>query len=243
MPIHALSNLSKAIGLPSLILGSSVWLLRRYLPPAVSSILAYISLSGLSVALAANSVVCIPTSTAWLGKDQATGQISLPGYLLQWPYHALLHTRIARRRRTSSEPLYSLVAPDLYLGGWPRHSSDLPQGGLARVDMTAELPARGSGPYLNVPLYDTQGPSAQQTETAVKWAAARRREGTPVYVFCQNGHGRSGVVAAALLVELGLARDGEEALRVLKAARPRVRFNAAQAEAMRAWEAVQRAQQ
>lgn len=241
MPVQILSNLTKAIGLPSLMLGSSVWLLRQYLPPAIASVLAYVSMSGLSVAIAANSIVSIPSSTTWLGKDHTTGQIPLAAYLLQWPYHALLHARIARRRHTSREPLYSLVAPDIYLGGWPRRDSDLPHGGkLARLDMTAELPARGHGPYLNVPLYDTQGPSAAQTQQAVQWASAQRAKGVPLYVFCQNGHGRSGVVAAALLVELGLAGDGEEALRLLKGARPKVRFNAAQAEAMKRWEAMRR---
>ncbi len=236
MGLH-ISNLSKAVGVPSILLGSSVILLRRHLPLSIAGILTYVSLSGMSVALAANGVVHIPTATLWLGKNHATGAISTLGYVLQWPYHALLHARIARRRQRSKEPLYNEIAPGVYLGGWPQHDAQLPNQGhkLARVDMTAELPARGDGPYYNVPLYDTQGPSVQQTEGAVQWAASVRAQGTPVYVFCQNGHGRSGVVAAALLVETGMAKDGGDAERMVKAARPKVRFNAAQAVAWQGW--------
>lgn len=235
MPI---SNLSKAIGIPSLLLGSSVALLRRHLPLACSLIVSYVSISGISVAVAANGVVPIPTASSWLGKNHSTGAISTLGYVLQWPYHLLLRARIAKRRQRSTEPLYNEIAPGLYLGGWPQDGpGQLPHAGhhLARVDMTAELPARGQGPYYNVPIYDTQGPSVEQTEGAVRWAAAVHRGGTPVYVFCQNGHGRSGVVAAALLVELGLARDGEEAMGRVRGARPKARLNAAQAESLRAW--------
>ena len=54
--------------------------------------------------------------------------------------------------------------------------------------------------YLNLAVWDTHAPTAQQIETGVQWALAQRAAGRPVLVHCAHGHGRSATVLAAILI-------------------------------------------
>ncbi|MCA9177554.1 MAG: dual specificity protein phosphatase family protein [Planctomycetales bacterium] len=56
--------------------------------------------------------------------------------------------------------------------------------------------------------------------------------GQRVLIHCANGHGRTGMVAAIWLVANQLARDAEEAVALLRAARPGVSLRTSQREAV-----------
>lgn len=75
----------------------------------------------------------------------------------------------------------------------------------------------------------------EQTEAAARWAVQQRQAGAPVYVFCQNGHGRSAVLMCAALVAEGVAPTWKRALEMVQAERPKVRLNAAQQASLEAW--------
>lgn len=74
-----------------------------------------------------------------------------------WPFHALLHMRLAVRRAKSKEPLIQEVGNGWYIGGWPYDEQALPKGELSVIDCTSEYQRSFDRPYLCLPTWDTQG--------------------------------------------------------------------------------------
>lgn len=86
-----------------------------------------------------------------------------------------------------------------------------------------EVAVKGSGiRYYRLPIEDSDVPDATFEETW-KTAGAQFREvlfrGGKILIHCKGGLGRSGMIAARLLVELGAATP-EEAIRQVRASRP-----------------------
>jgi protein-tyrosine phosphatase len=139
----------------------------------------------------------------------------LPFLLLTWVVWHLL-------RLVSREDACNEVAPRLWLGRRPL-AAELPPGVDLVVDLTAEFTASAAvvtgRSYLCVPVLDTLAPSEQQLRDVIEHTA-----GWPgvVYIHCAQGHGRSALVAAALLLRRGLAVDAADAVALLRQARPRV---------------------
>ena len=88
---------------------------------------------------------------------------------------------------------------------------------LALVDEAAEVRAHGML-FLSFPIPDRQVPSSEDNLTRILERVDRElSSGKNVLVHCQHGIGRTGLVAACLLVTKGL--NTEEALKRLAAAR------------------------
>ena len=84
----------------------------------------------------------------------------------------------------------------LDLSGLPSYEARLPEGVT----------------YHRLPLMDLEPPTEDEVEQAVgviKSAIDRRRS---IYVHCYAGRGRTGVIIGCLLLELGLAATGDQAL-------------------------------
>jgi protein-tyrosine phosphatase len=66
-------------------------------------------------------------------------------------------------------------------------------------------------------------------------AFARRLAAQPgvIYLHCAQGHGRSALVAACVLIARGAADGPDDAMRIIRAARPRVRLTRGQADLLR----------
>src|SRR5262249_22991727 len=79
--------------------------------------------------------------------------------------------------------------------------------------------------YLCLPTLDGMAPDEAGARTLIATVAAW--EGI-VYVHCAQGFGRSALVVAGVLVERGLARDADEALVLLRKARPGVHLRPVQ---------------
>jgi protein-tyrosine phosphatase len=98
------------------------------------------------------------------------------------------------------------------------------------VDLTSEFSdarlmreSRGIvAEYLCLPTLDAWVSEEEAFRAALDRVAAA--DG-PVYIHCAQGHGRSGTFAAALLLRRGIARDVDDAVRMLRARRPGVRLN------------------
>jgi ADP-ribosyl-[dinitrogen reductase] hydrolase len=76
--------------------------------------------------------------------------------------------------------------------------------------------------WFNLPIVDYGAPNLEWEKTwAHKGKAVRAmiRDGRTVHMHCRGGCGRSGMLAAALLVELGVC-EPEEAIRRMRFARP-----------------------
>lgn len=128
----------------------------------------------------------------------------------------------------SHENVCDEVAPGLWLG---RRATvgELPRGVSLIVDLTSEFPeprsVRENFAYLCLPTLDNAAPEQERFQEVIQKMAAWEGE---TYVHCALGHGRSALVAAAVLMAWGLACSPEEAFAQLKRARPGVKLNQTQ---------------
>jgi protein-tyrosine phosphatase len=168
----------------------------------------------------------------WLGK-RPDGTLSpwrvaalLPFYLVTWgTWHLSRH---------GDEPCQDRVAEGLHVGRRPL-PHELPRGTTLVVDLTSEFfevaAVRAREGYRCIPALDGLTPPASAAARAAVHEVAAHT-GT-IYIHCAAGHGRSGALAAAVLVIRGEADDIEQAVQQMKRARPRISLNARQ----RAWAA------
>ena len=141
--------------------------------------------------------------------------ILLPYLLLAWlTWHI---ARLASREECCNE-----VVPGLFIGRRPL-ADEVPKAVTLVVDLTSEFsevqPVRAGRQYVAFPMLDTGVPSEGDFECLVRQVAEWPG---PVYIHCAQGHGRTGLVAAAVMVAKGQAATEEEAVAVLTRARPRL---------------------
>lgn len=152
--------------------------------------------------------------------------LHLPFLVLTWfVWHLVALLRGSREA--------TLVADGLWVGRRPR-LGDVPAGVAVVADLTCEFPAcrrvAATYDYLTFPVLDGHVPPLPDLV-----AFARRLADQPgvVYLHCAQGHGRSALVAACVLIARGTAADPDEAMRLIRAARPRVRLSRGQADLLR----------
>ena len=111
-------------------------------------------------------------------------------------------------------------------------------GVTAVVDLTAEF--RGAGPFRNLPgwnlpLLDLTAPTVPQLRDAAAFIAEQSQRGT-VYVHCKAGYSRSAAAIGAYLLHCGRARTPDEAIAILRRARPRLVVRPEARDALAAFE-------
>jgi rhodanese-related sulfurtransferase len=167
-----------------------------------------------------------------LGK-RADGRRSPAVTLVFMPYFAMVHVGRALVRAAWPEPPFDEVSPGVFVGRRCA-PAELPAGVGMVVDLTAELDALPGLPaavgYRCLPTLDGHAPRLDALEALVGELVAFE---DPVYVHCAAGHGRSAMVAAALLLRRGTVGNLEEAERTMRRARPRVRLAEAQRRVIR----------
>jgi protein-tyrosine phosphatase len=167
-----------------------------------------------------------------LGK-RADGRLSPPVLVALAPFTGFAWCIARAQHALRRGPVSHEVMPGVWVGR-RAGARDLPPEVATVVDLTAEFwePAevRDGRKYLCVPTLDARAPDERSFLQALEYVAAA--DG-PVYIHCAQGFGRSAALAAALLVRRGLARDADEAVAMLKAARPGVRLTACQRELVR----------
>lgn len=156
------------------------------------------------------------------GKDGA-GCVPLWSRILFLPYFLLSSTIWHAARIFSREQAYNLVREDLVVGRrlLPR---EVPDDFANYVDLTAELeePAaiRGMPGYLAFPILDASAPDPESLRAAVR----SLRPGS-TFIHCAQGHGRTGLFAAALLLASGEVGTIAEAADLVQSARPGIHFS------------------
>jgi hypothetical protein len=98
------------------------------------------------------------------------------------------------------------------------------QGVTAVLDLTAEFSAPVAFrriEYLNLPILDLTRPSRDQLHEAIAFVAGQAAQGT-VYIHCKIGYSRSAAVAGAYLIASGRAASADEAIALLRSARPSI---------------------
>jgi protein-tyrosine phosphatase len=151
--------------------------------------------------------------------------INLPFLLFAWSVWHL-------QRLLTREPSCHEVAPGLWLGRRPL-PHELPTGITTVVDLTAEFfeprRVRDGRTFECLPTLDACLPSEADAVRLVRRIAA---DTGIVYVHCAQGHGRSGIVVAAVLLVRGLADDPAKAVAAVRAVRPGVHLRKAQRVAL-----------
>ena len=100
---------------------------------------------------------------------------------------------------------------------------------LTVVDLTAEFPEpvilRNAPHDISAPILDASSLSARHTVELVGQISQLRR---PVFIHLAQSHRRTGLVAAALLVSMGLVTYVEDAMQTLQNVRAGICLNRAQ---------------
>jgi hypothetical protein len=161
-----------------------------------------------------------------LGK-RPDGRLAGWAYLSLGPVFAVLAGVWHLQRRLRREAACHEIVPGLWLGRRPLRG-EIPPGVRLVVDLTAEFAAArgviGEREYVCLPTLDGLAPSRAEVEAVL----ARIEASGPVYVHCALGHGRSALVAAAVLLRRGVVGSIPEAERWIRARRPGVRLKGVQ---------------
>jgi 1-acyl-sn-glycerol-3-phosphate acyltransferase/membrane-associated phospholipid phosphatase/predicted protein tyrosine phosphatase len=156
---------------------------------------------------------------------KSNGRLSRTSWLMLWPYLIGQRASLAWYHRQCRP--YDAVTPHLWIG---RQLNDreaaqtVAEGVAAVVDLTAdfnETTIFTGLPYLNVPTLDLTAPDPASLQRAVQFVRAHAQRGI-VYVHCKIGYSRSAAVVAACLLASGRARTVDEALVMIRGARPQV---------------------
>ncbi len=156
------------------------------------------------------------------------GRLALWAVVLLGPY--LLATLVLwhAMRLLSREPVCHEISPGLWLGrrALPR---ELPAGVEVVVDLAAELPEPSAivtcREYRCLPTLDGLAPPLDELRRNAKFVAEAAGS---VYIHCASGHGRSALVAAAALLQKGIASTAADAEARVARTRPSVRLSGVQ---------------
>lgn len=110
-------------------------------------------------------------------------------------------------------------------------------GVTAVLDLTAEFSeteAFRNLDYQQFPLLDLTAPSPEQLRQAFQWIRQRSESGV-VYVHCKAGYSRTAAVAGVFLIASGEAKSADEAIHMLRRARPTIVVRPEAEAALRAW--------
>lgn len=149
-------HLSGVVGAIATVPAVLAYSLRRSLPLPLSIVLRHVAASGWVVALAASEHLA-KHSTWVMGKD-GQGAVHPLAFALLYPYHFGLRAKLALQRRVSSEPSWSRITEEYFIGAWPSEAALVPAVHVAVLDVTCELPLQVATPaYLALPVWDTHG--------------------------------------------------------------------------------------
>lgn len=152
--------------------------------------------------------------------------------LLMLPFVLPLHTWWHLRRPMPGEAPWQDLGPDLSIG-----RRLLAQEFTIDVDHVVDLTCEYEEPgvvrrhpgYLNLPIVDGGSPAPAMLSAYVEAIGALDGH---VLIHCAEGHGRTSLVAAALLLAGGHAKTADEAFAAVRARRPSARPYAVQRRAL-----------
>jgi membrane-associated phospholipid phosphatase len=151
------------------------------------------------------------------------GVLSKITYLLLWPI--LIGQRISLTYYAARSHPWDELTDRLWIG---RKLSDgeaqnaVERGVASALDLTGEFsearPFRRLV-YRQLPILDLTAPTGEQLNQAVAFVRGQIEHGV-VYIHCKAGYSRTAAVAGAYLLDSGHAQTADEAIRMLRSARP-----------------------
>lgn len=172
---------------------------------------------------------------AWVYGKRPNGLLSLFNQLLLFPFLIYLSTVWNLVRLVQRERPYHQLTPNVFIGRRLR-SHEVPDMFENVVDLTCEFnetPRLRSLTYRSFPILDASTPTPVQLMEWVNQVAGLN--GT-TFIHCAEGHGRTGLFAASLLLKIGLSKTPEEALSLVQSKRPSVRLSKGQFELLQSWQ-------
>ena len=152
------------------------------------------------------------------------GKLRLAGHLLIWPYFGFEYALWRLYCWRGAEPHFEEVRPGLFISAriGENEVPALAAAGInAVLDLVAEFPCpkglyqNPAVSYRSLPVLDGNTLTQEELASAAAYVTGALAEGRKVLVHCTFGHGRSAAVVAAVLLELGEARDPGHARRLL----------------------------
>jgi protein-tyrosine phosphatase len=154
---------------------------------------------------------------------RADGTLSIWSWLVYGPLLLFSHAVWHVLRNVSREPVVQEVAPQMSAGR-RLLGHELPGPFDNLVDLTSEFAEpsqlRQLAGYVSFPMLDGAAVDPQDLLAVIR----RLRPGT-TFVHCAQGHGRTGLFCAALLLERHLAANPAAALEQLQSVRPGIRLS------------------
>ena len=146
-----------------------------------------------------------------------TQLLLLPYLLYLWCVWYLV--RIVKR-----EPAFNWLTDNILIGR-RLLAYEIPEGIDHVIDLTSEfseLRALRSLSYHSFQILDGVVPSPDQLR---QWADQVTKLSGNIYIHCAEGHGRTGLMAASVLLHKGHSQTSDEALQYIQSRRPLVRLS------------------
>jgi protein-tyrosine phosphatase/membrane-associated phospholipid phosphatase len=151
-------------------------------------------------------------------QKRADGSLGSASTWLLAPY--LLGAWINSRLWTRKHPQPDQVVEGIWLGRVPTEQEAAPF--TAVLDLSAELPVRLPGKiYRSLPLLDLVAPDTEACRQGAELIEQLHRQG-PLLVCCALGYSRSATLVAAWLLHSGRATSVEQAVELIRTARPQI---------------------
>jgi len=190
-----------------------------------------VTLSGWYLLLLWPALSCIAISLAYwpfgtrvFGK-RLDGTMRASSLIVLLPYLAYAWSAWHVLRIVLREDCQNQVTDNLTIGR-RLLASELPKDIAVVVDLTCEFfepkPIRTSREYWSFPLLDGVAPSPQAVVRIVQQLLGDDRH---LFIHCAQGHGRTGLVAAALLLARRSAANPNGAVALMQTVRPQVRLS------------------
>lgn len=185
--------------------------------------------AGIAFALVAIAYV---GNAAWVFGKRADGTMRVVPTFVLLPYRLLAETIWWLNTRLSSEAPWHRVDDRLVVGRRLSACDGLPPGISSVLDLTSEFTEprflRGTG-YRCLPMLD-----ASHADSVVIARTIREVASQPgvLYVHCAQGHGRTGLIAALILVARTPSLSPADALARLQAIRPGIGLSRRQSQAL-----------
>ena len=185
-------------------------------------------------------VAYLGASSRIFGK-KPNGKLSIYAQMALFPHLLITWAIWYAMRIFRKEPRYHQMLPDLYVGR-RLLSNEYPDKFEAVLDLTSEFSepkaVLARHDYYSLPILDGCGISELTLVTQLRNIFAEDRV---LFIHCAEGHGRTGMVAAAAMLLKGIADQPEAAIRFVQNRRPKVRLNQEQTRTVIAtWELIQK---
>lgn len=168
-------------------------------------------------------------------QKQADGTISIAAWILFAPYFlfAKLNSRIWTRTHPNDSLILTKENTQIFLGRIPSIQNMQQYDGL--FDCCAELPLKplhDYQQYLSLDLIPLQAQQLNLAVQALNQLMSSQYGNTKVLIFCALGYSRSSSILAAWLLQTGHASRVDDAIQIIRQARPWIVLNAQQLAAI-----------